>query len=139
MFNILKTTATITAIGLFTVTSVFAQTTATPVPPVQAKQQREENRIQMMKQRLAITDDQAARIADVLKDEHQTIKADRQAVQNAPADQKPLARVQMHQDMLVAKAKVLNMLTPEQRAKAEELHKERMSKVKKHWMKRGRK
>ena len=92
-----------------------------------------------MKQRLAITDEQAAKISDVLKAEHQTLAADRQKMQNAPADQKPYARLQMKQDRLASRQKMLDVLTPEQRVKAQELRKERMGKMKHKWMKRHHK
>jgi Spy/CpxP family protein refolding chaperone len=136
MINRLKRATTISLLGLLTTAPIFAQQTETPKID---REQRVQKRIEIMKQRLAITDDQAAKLSDVLKTEHQTLAADRQKMQNAPADQKPYARLQMKQDMLAGKQKMLDVLTPEQRVKAEQFHKERMSKMKHKWMRHHRK
>jgi len=136
MINVLKQVAAISLLGLLVTTGVIAQNVEQKKLD---REQRVQKHIEIMKQRLAITDDQAAKISDVLKAEHQTLAADREKMQAAPADQKPYARLQMKQDMLAGRQKMLDVLTPEQRVKAEQLHKDRMEKMKHKWMKHHRK
>jgi len=111
----------------------FAQqsTTEQPTePPTQqwkqhTPEERIEHRVEMMRKRLAISDEQATKIAAVLRSEQHVLAEDRERMHAAPADQKILARTQMQQDRLNVKSKVLQNLTPEQLAKAEALRRQR--------------
>ncbi len=96
--------------------------------------QRIDRRVEMMKRHLAITDAQATQIASVLHQEQQTLATDRQNVKEATQAQKMLARTQLQKDRLDVKSKVLQNLTPDQLAKAEELRKRHAMQMRKHHM-----
>ncbi len=89
-------------------------------------EQRVDRQIEGMKKRLNITNEQATQIAGILKQEHQTLMADHQKLMDAPPESKGAARIQLQQDRLNLKEKVLSNLTVDQRITVEEMHKHRM-------------
>jgi Spy/CpxP family protein refolding chaperone len=92
-------------------------------------EQRVDRQIEGMKKRLNITNEQATQIATVLQQEQKTLMADRQKMMDAPPELKAAARIQLQQDRLNLKQKVLSNLTVDQRIKAEDLRKEHQKKM----------
>ncbi|HYM20342.1 MAG TPA: hypothetical protein VEW28_04980 [Candidatus Kapabacteria bacterium] len=121
-----------------TTIAVAMTSAALAQPPTRWKDltadQKVDRRVEMMKKRLAISDAQAVQISNVLHQEQKTLATDREQVKSAPAEQKMLARTNLQKDRLAGKEKVLTALTPDQLAKAEEIRKRHVQKMREYRM-----
>ncbi|MBS1902597.1 MAG: hypothetical protein JSS75_02730 [Bacteroidetes bacterium] len=107
---------------LFALAGATTQAVAQPNDE-NARQQRIDRRIEHMKKHLAISDEQASKIASVLQTEHKVIADDRAALRAAAPEGKLLARTQLQKDRIEMRSQVLANLNANQLAKAEELRK----------------
>lgn len=97
--------------------AVFAQ----DGPKGYGKGKNMEKHIEKMKTELGITDAQSAQIKSIVEASKAEIKADVEAMKNAPKEDKAAARAELRKDQLAMREKILAVMTPEQRAKAEEM------------------
>ena len=86
-------------------------------------EKRIEHRIEKMKKKLNLTDAQVSQAKAIMEEAKPQMKADFQAMKAAPKDQKEAVRAQFKKDREQTKEKLLAILTPEQRTKAEKFFK----------------
>src|SRR5688572_8080939 len=78
--------------------------------------------IEKIKSELGLTESQSAQIRSIIEASKAEIKADIQAMKNADGkDAKAAARAELKKDQQAMRENILAVLTPEQRAKAEEM------------------
>jgi protein CpxP len=83
-----------------------------------AKGDRTQRRVEMMKERLNLTDDQARQLQQIFQESHQQWQAERQAGQGKPDKEAMRARHEKMQEQ------IKSVLTPEQMEKWEAMRKE---------------
>jgi Spy/CpxP family protein refolding chaperone len=91
------------------------------------KEKRMEHRIEKMKKKLNLSDAQVTQMKTIFAENAPQIKADHEKMKAAPKDQREPLRASLKNDRQAMKEKLLAVLTPDQRAKAEKFfnrHKE---------------
>ncbi|MGH8045616.1 MAG: Spy/CpxP family protein refolding chaperone [Chthoniobacterales bacterium] len=109
-------------VALLPLSPLCAQTADAPKP----KGPSVEERVAKMKENLSLTDDQVKAVTGIFQDQ----KTKMDAVRADTTLTKDQVREKVKPIMADTKTKVEAVLTPEQKAKAEQLHKERMDKQK---------
>jgi len=86
-------------------------------------EKRIEHRIEKMKKKLNLTDQQVTQAKAIMEEAKPQMKADFKAMKDAPKDQKETLRAQFKKDREATKEKLMAILTPDQRTKAEKFFK----------------
>jgi len=86
-------------------------------------EKRIEHRIEKMKKKLNLSDQQVTQAKAIMEEAKPQMKADFKAMKEAPKDQKEALRAQFKKDREATKEKLMAILTPEQRTKAEKFFK----------------
>jgi len=108
----------ITLIAAFVAVAAFS--TSMLAQPSDAKIDKKiEHRIEKMKTKLALSDAQVTQVKAILEEAKPQMKADWQKMKAAPKDQKEAVRADLKKDRDAVKVKLLAVLNPDQRAKAE--------------------
>ena len=87
-----------------------------------AKGQNIGKHIEKIKTELGLTEAQSAQIRSIIESSKAEIKADVEAMKNADTkDEKSAAKAELKKDQQAMRERILSVLTPEQRAKAENM------------------
>jgi hypothetical protein len=114
----MKTRIKITLIAAFVALTAF--TTSMWAQPSDAKIEKKiEHRVEKMKAKLNLSDAQVTQVKAIIEEAKPQIMADWQKMKAAPKDQKAALRANLQKDKDAAKEKLLSVLNPDQRAKAE--------------------
>jgi Spy/CpxP family protein refolding chaperone len=111
-------------LGLLAAGSVSAQ----PNDNAKAKE-RIQARLAELKKKLDLTDKQSEQIKAILEQSKVERKENVEKMKSADKSEKPEIRAEMQADNAETRKKILAILTPEQRTKAEEMWQERKEKV----------
>src|SRR6266498_649986 len=82
-------------------------------------EKRIEHKIEKMQKKLNLSDAQVSRAKTIIEQSKPQLRADMEKMKDAPKDQKPALREQFKKDREATKEKLMAILTPEQRTKAE--------------------
>ena len=82
-------------------------------------EKRIEKRIEKMQKKLNLSDAQVSQAKAIIEQSKPQMKADFEKMKAAPKDQKSAIRAELKKDREATKEKLMAILTPEQRTKAE--------------------
>jgi Spy/CpxP family protein refolding chaperone len=124
----MKSTYKKTLVAICIALFAFATYSWAQAPANDAKKERRiEHCIEKMKKKLNLSDAQVTQIKTIFTENAPQIKADHEKIKAAPKDQREALRANLKNDKQAIKEKLLAVLTPDQRTKAEKFfnrHKE---------------